>query len=474
MASVKAEKFLDAVRRSGLVEKDQLRRAMSRLKQRHGSRATRHADSVAEWLIDEQLLNAWQCEKLLGGRHKGFFLGKYKLLDHLGSGGMSSVYLGEHVLMQRLVAVKVLPKSRVKNTSYLARFHREAQAAAVLDHPNIVRAYDVDNDGDLHYLVMEYIDGCDLQVLVRQDGPVDFVVAADYIRQAATGLAHAHAAGLIHRDVKPANLLVDRHGAVKVLDLGLARFADDEGASLTVAHDETVLGTADYLAPEQALDSHGADSRADIYGLGCSFYFLLTGHAPFPDGSLPQRLMMHQNEEPPSILDDRPDAPEDLLVICRRMMAKLPDDRFQTADEVAHALRAWMTVHGHFVASDEESGSSSGRVAATRDTITNRDRNTVAGLPGKPPITKPARISAAEPARMSAAEPARATSKTEYMIRGADSPVRARLRSRDPLDEGQIAAYQPRSKGTPLWLWAVLAAGLITTAILLVALLWGR
>ena len=196
----------------------------------------------------------------------------------------------------------------------------------------------MDNDGSIHYLVMEYVEGRDLQHIVKEDGPLDYAAAAEYIRQAAEGLAHAHQAGLIHRDVKPANLLVDQKNVVKVLDLGLARFTDEDKASLTVAYDENVLGTADYLAPEQALDSHGVDARADIYGLGCSLYFLLTGHPPFPGGTLPQRLMMHQKQPPPSIYLDRPDAPPDLVDICLKMMAKKPDQRYQSAAEVAKVL----------------------------------------------------------------------------------------------------------------------------------------
>ena len=182
---------------------------------------------------------------------------------------------------------------------------------------------------------MEYVEGRDLQKIVHDDGPLDYVRAADYIRQAAEGLAHAHQAGLIHRDVKPANLLVDPAGVVKVLDLGFARFDDESNASLTVIHDENVLGTADYLAPEQAVDSHGVDGRADIYSLGCSLYFLLTGHPPFPDGTLGQRLMKHQKEPPPDIREDRPDAPPDLIAICLKMMAKRPQQRQQSMAEVA-------------------------------------------------------------------------------------------------------------------------------------------
>ena len=340
MAKPKVDAFLDLVRRSGLVEKDRLNALLLELKREAGGHSITDTAFVADRIVQAELLTRWQADRLLEGRHKGFFLGKYKLLGLLGTGGMSSVYLAEHVLMQRRVAIKVLPKSRVEDTSYLARFHREAQAAAALDHRNIVRAYDVDNEGSIHYLVMEYVEGRDLQHIVQEDGPLDYLVAADYIRQAAEGLAHAHQSGLIHRDVKPANLLVDQKNVIKLLDLGLARFTDEDKASLTVAFDENVLGTADYLAPEQALDSHGVDARADIYGLGCSMYFLLTGHPPFVGGTLPQRLMMHQKEPPPSIFIDRPDAPPDLVEICMKMMAKKPDDRYQSADEVAQTADA--------------------------------------------------------------------------------------------------------------------------------------
>jgi eukaryotic-like serine/threonine-protein kinase len=356
MITMTIDSFLDLVRRSGLVEKDQLNAAIADLQKDSGGVLLADTDLVAKKLVESGLLTRWQRDNLFEGRHKGFFLGKYKLLDHLGTGGMSSVYLAEHVLMQRRVAIKVLPKNRVEDSSYLARFHREAQAAAALDNRNIVRAYDVDNDGNIHYLVMEYVEGRDLQQMVKDDGPMDYIVAADFIRQAADGLAHAHKAGLIHRDVKPANLLVDQKKVVKVLDLGLARFTADDRASLTVAYDENVLGTADYLAPEQALDSHGVDSRADIYSLGCSLYFLLTGHPPFPDGTLPQRLMMHQKQQPTGIHKDRPDAPQDLVDICSKMMAKKPDQRYQSMNEVSRALSDWLSSRGK----KGESGSGGG------------------------------------------------------------------------------------------------------------------
>jgi serine/threonine-protein kinase len=257
---------------------------------------------------------------------------------------MSSVYLAEHRAMRHRVAIKVLPRARVEDSSYLARFQLEAQAAAALNHRNIVRAYDIDNDGKTHYLVMEYVEGIDLQLTVREQGPLHYRDAADFIAQAAEGLQHAHDAGLIHRDIKPANLLLDsrNQNMVKILDMGLAKFSDSTQPSLTIAYDENVLGTADYLAPEQAINSHGVDHRADLYSLGCTLYFLLTGHPPFCEGTLPQRLMKHQTEMPPSIYEDRPDAPRALVEICLRMMVKSPENRYQTAGDVARDLRAWL------------------------------------------------------------------------------------------------------------------------------------
>ncbi|HEX5445441.1 MAG TPA: serine/threonine-protein kinase [Pirellulales bacterium] len=343
MATLKVEAFINLVRRSALVDKDQLEQVLTELQERLGPVEAEDSQVVSRHLHESGLLTRWQCDKLLAGRHKGFFLGKYKLLDHLGTGGMSAVYLAEHIHMQRRVAIKVLPQARVHDSSYLARFYREARAAAALDHPNVVRAYDVDNQNDTHYLVMEFVEGRDLHRLVRREGVLGYQQAADYIRQAADGLAHAHRMGLIHRDIKPANLLIDSQGVLKVLDLGLARFTDEKQASLTVAHDENVLGTADYLAPEQAVNSHTVDSRVDIYSLGCTLYFVLTGHPPFPEGTLTERLMKHQTAEPAAITRDRPDAPAELVAICTRMMAKSPDARYQTAAEVSAALSAWLT-----------------------------------------------------------------------------------------------------------------------------------
>jgi serine/threonine protein kinase len=213
---------------------------------------------------------------------------------------------------------------------------------------------------------MEYVDGQDLHRLVSDGGPLDPDTAADYVAQAATGLAHAHEKNLVHRDIKPANLLVDRTQTVKLLDLGLAKLAEEDQTSLTLANDENVLGTADYLAPEQALNSHTADHRSDIYSLGCTLYFLLTGRPPFPEGTISERLLKHQVEEPDSLLKLRPDLPMSLIEICSKMMSKRPELRYDSATEVAERLTAWLASRGRKVrggsieTGDEGSGVGSG------------------------------------------------------------------------------------------------------------------
>ena len=333
--------FLEVVRRSGLVEDDRLMAAARPWVGHVGL----PPEAMLEALIEAKLLTQWQIDQLIKGRYKGFMLGKYKLLRLLGAGGMSSVYLGEHTTLHSKAAVKVLPVKRVEQTSYLARFEREARQSARLNHPNIVRTFDLDTAGAIHFIAMEYVDGIDLHAKVKRDGPLPILEAAEYIRQAATGLQHAHEEGLVHRDIKPANLMLDTRGTVKILDLGLALAGGDEDGSLTREHDEKVLGTVDYLAPEQATDSHKADRRSDVYALGCTLYYLLVGRAPFASGKLSERLQSHLHKPPPNLLDQRPDVPIAIADLYFRMLGKHPDGRPQSAKEVADALGAWIAAN---------------------------------------------------------------------------------------------------------------------------------
>lgn len=326
------------VAKSNLVDENTQSRFLQKVREKCGGKLPSNPRKLATAFKRAGLLTEWHIEKIFAGKYRGFFLGKYKLLGHIGTGGMSSVYLAEHIGLQDKRAIKVLPKKRVNDASYLARFKLEAQAIASLNHPNIVLAHDIDQEGDTHFIVMEYVDGLDLSLLVRRDGPMDISTAADVIAQAARGLDHAHSRGVIHRDVKPANLLLDQEGRVRLLDMGLALMASEEEQSLTVANNENVLGTADYLAPEQALNSHKVDHRVDIYGLGCTLYFLLTGRPPFSDGTLAQRIIKHQNEMPRSIRELRPDCPGELEGMCVKMLQKDPKYRYQTAKEVAEVF----------------------------------------------------------------------------------------------------------------------------------------
>jgi eukaryotic-like serine/threonine-protein kinase len=343
-APASTTEFLDLVRRSLLLPEGKLDDILER--HRHAGTLPNAIDPIANLLVREGQLSFFQAKQLKLGRYKRFTIGsKYRLLELIGVGGMGAVYLCEHTLMRRLVALKVLPVEKLNDPSNQERFYREARAVAALDHPNIVRAYDIDQYERLHFIVMEYVDGTSLQEIVArytlEKKYFDPIRAAHYIAQAAVGMQHGHELGMVHRDIKPGNLLLDRSGVIKVLDMGLARFFNKQQDSVTEKYDDKcVLGTADYLAPEQAV-SNKVDIRADIYALGGTFYFLLTGQTPFPDGTIAAKLVAHQTRFPRPVESFRSDVPPGLLSILRIMLAKDPDDRFQQPIEVAEALSEW-------------------------------------------------------------------------------------------------------------------------------------
>ncbi len=333
--------FIELAAKSGVVEKRELDGYVNQLASKPDQPSA--PKQLAYAMIRDGMLTTLQAGLLLRGKWKNFVIsGKYKLLEHLGSGGMGSIYLCEHIRMRRRVALKILPADHTTDPVTLERFYREARAVAALDHPNIVRAYDIDHDGDMHFLVLEYVDGANLHSIVERFGPLAVGRAVNCILQSADGLQHAHEAGLVHRDVKPGNLLLDRTGTVKILDLGLARFFDDEAGQLTRRNDMNhILGTADYVAPEQAIDSSVVDIRGDIYSLGVTFFFLLTGRSPYKDGSISQKLMWHQISQPMPVTQFRPEVPKKLAAIIDKMMAKEPSQRYQTPAELFEALVPW-------------------------------------------------------------------------------------------------------------------------------------
>jgi response regulator RpfG family c-di-GMP phosphodiesterase len=300
---------------------------------------------VVEAFVGQGLLTEYQVSRLLSGQTFGLVLGNYRMVERLGSGGMGVVYKAEHVHMKRAVAIKVLVTKEDRNSVFLQRFYSEMQATAVLSHPNIVLAFDagempVPNSADeiLRYLVMEFVPGKDLEQCVLENGPLPIIEACEYVRQAASGLQHAYEHGLVHRDIKPSNLLLTPQRQVKILDFGLARICRRRH---TEAH--TMLGSVDYMAPEQARDARSVDIRADIYGLGGTLYWLLTGRKPFPgDRTVIEELFARQRESPLPLQQARPDIPAELEALVLQMMALDPASRYPTPAAVMSALNAFL------------------------------------------------------------------------------------------------------------------------------------
>jgi serine/threonine-protein kinase len=375
--------FLTALRDSQLLEPGQLEETA---KDMAGGCAD--ASTLAPLLVKRGWLTSYQADRLLKGRPQDLTMGPYRLLELLGEGGMGQVFKARHQRLNRLVALKVIrPERLLQNPEAIRRFEREARAAASLQHQNIVIIYDADQVNDVHFIAMEYVEGTDLARLVKENGPLPVEIASNFIRQAALGLQHANERGMVHRDIKPSNLLVaaPRSGkdnllarryvhpgdpgekettvdhpdapatpegasppfwkspgaVVKILDMGLARLTETSENDLNLSsltHEGSVVGTPDYIAPEQARNSHLADIRSDLYSLGATFYFLLAGRPPFPEGSAVEKLLMHQLDDPQPLEELRSDVPGGIGVIIRKLMAKSPDHRIQRPVELAQAL----------------------------------------------------------------------------------------------------------------------------------------
>ncbi len=298
---------------------------------------------LAQELCRQGKLTRFQATAVYQGKTRGLILGNYVILDLIGKGGMGHVYKALHRKMRREVALKVLSKSAMKSADAAQRFQREVEAAAQLSHPNIVAAYDADESNGVRFLVMEYVRGNDLAALVRQGNILPVGAAIDYIVQAARGLEYAHQRGIIHRDIKPSNMLLDEQGCLKVLDMGLARFDATVKPARSPGERELtqsgqVMGTFNYMAPEQATHPRAADARADVYSLGCTLYYLLAGRPPFEGDTFASLVVAHREQAIPSLLQVRPDVPRAVDAVYQKMLAKQPEDRLQTMTEVIVAL----------------------------------------------------------------------------------------------------------------------------------------
>jgi serine/threonine protein kinase len=305
-------------------------------------RRPRDGEQLARELVRQKRLTSYQATQVYLGKLQNLTLGNYRILDKLGQGGMGLVLKAEHKLLKRLVAIKVLSPGVTKKPAAMQRFQREVEAAAKLSHPNIVAAYDADEDHKTRFLVLEYVEGIDLSEVVQKEGPLPVEVALNYLHQAARGLQYAHQQGVIHRDIKPSNLLLDRTGTVKVLDMGLARLEEDPSPYTAKQAELTdtgiIMGTVDYMSPEQAENTKKADPRSDLYSLGISFFYLLTGRSAYGGETLMERVLAHREWPIPSIRTIRTDVSAEVDDLFRKMVAKKPVDRYQSMTELIAAL----------------------------------------------------------------------------------------------------------------------------------------
>lgn len=327
--------LLPIIRNSGVLAERQFLDVRSKV---HSGEYPQDSKELAQRLVRDLVLTDYQTKRFLNGKSNGLLVGKYVILDRLGSGSMGRVYKAHHQLMARVVALKIIAPEIVTNERVVARFQREMRLVGRLDHPNVVRAFDADQAGNILYIVMEYVTGRSLGQRLKE-GPLAPGEAVSFAAQAALGLHHAHAQGIVHRDIKPSNLLLNDEKVVKVLDLGLGVLMDGDENSNFATADGVAVGTVDYMSPEQACGRE-VDGRSDLFSLGCSLYHLITGRQAYPGDSPIERLGRRINNRPVPITDLRPDLPSSLVNVLDKLLANKPQDRYQTAGEAAEALQA--------------------------------------------------------------------------------------------------------------------------------------
>ena len=352
---------------------------------------------LARLLVRHKKLTKFQAQAIFQGKTKGLIMGDYVVLDRIGAGGMGQVYKARHKVMDRVVALKTLPPAATRLETAVKRFHREVKVAARLSHPNIVTAFDAGEAHGTHYLVMELVEGNDLASRVRQGGRLPVPTALDYTLQAAKGLEYAHKQKVIHRDIKPSNLLLDKEGTVKVLDMGLARLndtvgRDDPAGQHTLTGTGQAMGTIDFMPPEQAENVKTADERSDIYSLGCTLYYLLTGRAVYDGDTTIMRLLAHRDADIPSLRAERPDVPEHLDAVFQKMVAKKPEDRYASITAVIAELETCASPKPEYMAETSDLGNAPLALANAetqtrpKSEETPADESLMLGLPVVSPV----------------------------------------------------------------------------------------
>ncbi len=345
---VSVDQFLQAIVKSGLLSRERLLEALSAVpEQKRGT-----AKALADHLVQLDLLSAFQAQKLLKGVSIGLVIGPYQLVTPIGRGGMGTVYLARDTRNDRNVALKILPPRKAREEArMLARFQREMDISQRVSHPHLARTYDTGEFRQIHYIAMEYIPGLNLYRRVMQHGPLAMAEAARLFAQIASGLDHAHNQGVIHRDLKPSNIMITPSGNAKVLDLGLALIEGEVHHDARVVGGKGyVVGSMDYIAPEQTKDPVGVDGRADVYGMGCTLYFALTGQPPFPGGTAKEKMKKHREVPPPPLRQFVPGLPDGFTAVVEKMMAKKRSKRYPTAHAAHKALLQWATAEVAIVA----------------------------------------------------------------------------------------------------------------------------